>query len=152
MWGDIMYAAAANIPELFAYYYNSVPDGAINDRCGTEFSIPLRPGMNPPEVHYDFLTPEYSSFDDIEEQKFQRSASATSRLCRAVPSASWVSRGISSGRKTVTTWPFASLRTSTTTDPRGIGVGTAWLREVSRATFAEIQELRKAAVVPTLAA
>ena len=71
MWGDIMYPAAANIPELFAYYYNSVPDGAINDRFGTEFSVPLRPGMNPPGVHYDFLTPEYSSFDDIQEEKWE---------------------------------------------------------------------------------
>jgi alpha-L-fucosidase len=71
MWGDIMYPAAANIPELFAYYYNSVPDGVINDRFGTEFSVPRRPGMNPPGIHYDFLTPEYSSFDEIQEEKWE---------------------------------------------------------------------------------
>lgn len=71
MWGDIMYPAAANIPELFAYYYNRVPDGAINDRFGTDFGVPLRPGMNPPGIHYDFLTPEYSSFEDIQEEKWE---------------------------------------------------------------------------------
>ena len=32
MWNDIGYPAAADLGELFAYYYNSVPDGVINDR------------------------------------------------------------------------------------------------------------------------
>ena len=32
MWNDIGYPAAADLGELFAYYYNNVPEGVINDR------------------------------------------------------------------------------------------------------------------------
>ena len=71
IWGDIMYPAAANIPELFAYYYNAVADGVINDRFATELSPPRLLGLQPPGIHYDFLTPEYASFADIEEEKWE---------------------------------------------------------------------------------
>jgi alpha-L-fucosidase len=78
MWGDIMYPAGADVPELFAYYYNRVEDGVVNDRFATRFSLPPRPGLQPPGIHYDFITPEYTSFEHIEEQKWE--------LCRGIGS------------------------------------------------------------------
>ncbi|MCP5039670.1 MAG: alpha-L-fucosidase [bacterium] len=71
MWGDIMYVVGAKLPELFADYYNQVPDGVINDRFATEFTAPTRPGLQPPGIHYDFVTPEYTSFDEIQAEKWE---------------------------------------------------------------------------------
>ena len=71
MWGDIMYPVGANTPELFSYYYNRVPDGVINDRFATRFTPPRRPGLQPPGIHYDFITPEYTSFDEIQDDKWE---------------------------------------------------------------------------------
>lgn len=71
LWGDIMYVRDANPLELFASYYNRVPDGVVNDRFATELTPPKRPGMQPPGVHYDFLTPEYTSFDTIAPEKWE---------------------------------------------------------------------------------
>jgi alpha-L-fucosidase len=71
LWGDIMYPPGANTIELFADYYNRVPDGVINDRFATRFTPPRMPGLQPPGIHYDFLTPEYVSFDDIQAEKWE---------------------------------------------------------------------------------
>lgn len=71
MWGDIMYPPGANTLELFAYYYNRVADGVINDRFATRFTPPRRPGLQPPGLHYDFATPEYTSFDEIQAEKWE---------------------------------------------------------------------------------
>jgi alpha-L-fucosidase len=71
LWGDIMYVRGANPLELFAEYYNRVPDGVINDRFATDLTPPRGPGLQPPGVHYDFLTPEYTSFDDIQAEKWE---------------------------------------------------------------------------------
>jgi len=71
MWGDIMYVRGADTVELFADYYNRVPDGVINDRFATELRAPRGPGLQPPGIHYDFLTPEYVSFDDIVTEKWE---------------------------------------------------------------------------------
>ena len=76
MWGDIMYVRGADTVGLFAEYYNRVPDGVINDRFATELTAPQRPGLQPPGVHYDFLTPEYSVFDDIAAEKWE--------ICRGI--------------------------------------------------------------------
>ena len=35
LWNDIVYPSEANLAELFAYYYNNVEDGVIND-CFTQ--------------------------------------------------------------------------------------------------------------------
>ncbi|MDE2747823.1 MAG: alpha-L-fucosidase [Chloroflexota bacterium] len=74
MWNDIGYPAAADLGELFAYYYNSVPDGVINDRftqsrdraptAGEPLSVPRGP-------HYDYVTPEYATFDEIQDGKWE---------------------------------------------------------------------------------
>jgi len=71
LWGDIMYVRGADVPALFAHYYDRVPDGVVNDRFATTFSAPKRPGMQPPGCHYDFLTPEYASFPDVEPEKWE---------------------------------------------------------------------------------
>lgn len=63
MWNDIGYPKDADLGELFAYYYNHVEDGVINDRF-TQVQGEKAP-------HYDFVTPEYTSFDEIQEQKWE---------------------------------------------------------------------------------
>jgi alpha-L-fucosidase len=71
MWGDIMYVRGADPVGLFAEYYNRIPDGVINDRFATELTAPQGRGLQPPGIHYDFLTPEYAVFDDIAPEKWE---------------------------------------------------------------------------------
>jgi len=75
LWNDIGYPAAANLPELFAYYYNKVPDGVINDRFGQVVpeSAPTDADvlLNPASPHFDFRTPEYTSYKRIMEMKWE---------------------------------------------------------------------------------
>lgn len=71
LWGDIMYPPGANTLELFSYYYNRVRDGVVNDRFATRFTPPRRPGLQPAGIHYDFITPEYTSFDEIQAGKWE---------------------------------------------------------------------------------
>ncbi len=74
MWNDIGYPKAADLGELFAYYYNAVPEGVINDRF-TQFHDRLpQPGkelISPRGPHYDFVTPEYTQFADIQPNKWE---------------------------------------------------------------------------------
>ncbi len=74
LWNDIGYPAAANLPELFAHYYNSVVDGVVNDRWRQRpAEMPAQDGMIqlPPPDHCDFTTPEYTRYDDIVEHKWE---------------------------------------------------------------------------------
>jgi alpha-L-fucosidase len=57
MWNDISYPKAVQIPQLFAQYYNTVPDGVINNRFGVPFA--------------DYTTPEYAKYDKITEKKWE---------------------------------------------------------------------------------
>jgi alpha-L-fucosidase len=57
LWNDIGYPKAGQIPQLFAKYYNTVPDGVINNRFGVSFN--------------DFTTPEYSSYRTTTEKKWE---------------------------------------------------------------------------------
>ena len=57
MWNDISYPKAGQIPELFAEYYNTVPEGVINNRFGVKFA--------------DYTTPEYATYDKIVQQKWE---------------------------------------------------------------------------------
>jgi len=43
----------------------------INDRFATQLTAPQGRGLQPPGVHYDFLTPEYAAFDDIVMEKWE---------------------------------------------------------------------------------
>ncbi len=95
VWNDIGYPAAANLNELFADYYNRIPDGVVNDRfmqidlaasSGGKLlrsrvvralvSHMLRWALShldvlPASGHCDFRTPEYSSFRSIAKQKWE---------------------------------------------------------------------------------
>lgn len=74
MWNDIGYPQDADLGELFAYYYNHVEDGVINDRFAQADDRLSETGelvIPPKSKHYDFVTPEYASFDDIQEQKWE---------------------------------------------------------------------------------
>jgi alpha-L-fucosidase len=57
MWNDISYPKAGKIPELFAEYYNTIPEGVINNRFGVSLS--------------DYTTPEYAKYDKITEKKWE---------------------------------------------------------------------------------
>ncbi len=96
LWNDVCWPAGGNLAELFARYYNAVPDGVINDRwlqpTGKRSAVrdeALRIGGNlmqamwkhlpsdaksltfPGANWYDFNTPEYASFDEIVEKKWE---------------------------------------------------------------------------------
>jgi alpha-L-fucosidase len=80
LWNDIGYPAGGNSPELFAYYYNTVPDGVINDRWSqkqietiTEFGV-LHTGAK--EFHYDYITPEYTTYSGIQPHPWE--------ICRGI--------------------------------------------------------------------
>ncbi|HEY7305888.1 MAG TPA: alpha-L-fucosidase [Bryobacteraceae bacterium] len=57
MWNDISYPKLGQIPQLFAHYYNTVPEGVINNRFGVKFA--------------DYTTPEYAKFDKIVKKKWE---------------------------------------------------------------------------------
>lgn len=89
LWNDIAYPSQINLEELFAHFYNEVKDGVVNDRWN-QFSLPDlyeeseslfelqkkldREGFGPfleTNCHYDFKTPEYMSFFEIQEKKWE---------------------------------------------------------------------------------
>ena len=57
LWDDISYPKKGDVLDLFADYYNRVPDGIINDRFQVE--------------HSDFTTPEYTQYSKIVEKKWE---------------------------------------------------------------------------------
>lgn len=96
LWNDICWPPSDELAAIFAEYYNTVPDGVINDRWlqptgprnsfvdgamrGLGLAIQATwkflpsgwkqltfPGAN----HFDFNTPEYASFDSIVEKKWE---------------------------------------------------------------------------------
>lgn len=75
MWGDIGYPQDDTLPELMAYYYNSVPDGVINDRFAQVMKQdnPVDDNLilSPEPPHFDFRTPEYTSYDQIPANKWE---------------------------------------------------------------------------------
>jgi alpha-L-fucosidase len=94
LWNDIAYPAGTSTLELFAHYYNAVPDGVVNDRFAQydlgpagsaryrailwgvkTFGPPLikRAGTSaaPAGPHADFRTPEYASFGKIAARKWE---------------------------------------------------------------------------------
>jgi alpha-L-fucosidase len=72
LWNDIAYPAASDLPRLFSYYYNTVPEGLINNRFTQSFDIG---GEGSTDIlggkHYDFTTPEYATYDKITEPKWE---------------------------------------------------------------------------------
>jgi alpha-L-fucosidase len=74
MWNDIGFPDSADLGELFAYYYNNVEDGVINDRFTQRRDRTVEKEdlhANPKVPHYDFVTPEYKTFAEIQETKWE---------------------------------------------------------------------------------
>jgi alpha-L-fucosidase len=77
MWNDIAYPAVSNLPQLFADYYNAVPEGVINDRFvqarpeDLKDKIASADSPLPTPAHYDFRTPEYTIVPDITAHKWE---------------------------------------------------------------------------------
>jgi alpha-L-fucosidase len=96
LWNDIAWPAAGDVPELFAYYYNTVPDGVVNDRW-LQARMPrnfISDGLMlaagnvvqalwrflpedrkrltfAPPPHCDFRTPEYAVVHTTSERKWE---------------------------------------------------------------------------------
>ncbi|MCB0932291.1 MAG: alpha-L-fucosidase [Mycobacterium sp.] len=95
LWNDICWPGG-DLAALFAEYYNTVPDGVINDRwiepprvrsiptdalarlggIAVQRLWPLIPDRYktlafPTNNHFDFRTPEYARFDEIQEKKWE---------------------------------------------------------------------------------
>ncbi len=96
LWNDICWSPKGDLAALFAEYYNAVPDGVVNDRwlqhemARNPVADALVRGVGsliqagwkmlpedaksltfPASTHYDFRTPEYASFDDIQTKKWE---------------------------------------------------------------------------------
>ncbi|MDO8289788.1 MAG: alpha-L-fucosidase [Parvibaculum sp.] len=97
LWNDISWPTSLDdMAKVFAHYYNTVPDGVTNDRWMPQTwktklmrlkwvrarfdkkvkaymqNNPVRKGVIPQEPpHYDFRTPEYMRFDDIQTRKWE---------------------------------------------------------------------------------
>ena len=96
LWNDVAWPPGGNLAALFAHYYNSVPDGVINDRWiqpdgrrnAVTDSLTRAAGdlvqllwqhipekdkqLTFPGAHwYDFNTPEYAVFDTIQGKKWE---------------------------------------------------------------------------------
>lgn len=64
LWNDIGYPAAARSEHLFADYYNRRPDGLVNNRFDVAGTIKGA-------AHCDYITPEYSTLNEISERKWE---------------------------------------------------------------------------------
>lgn len=92
LWSDIGYPSDVNINEIFAHFYNKMPDGVVNERWGqcsgllsAMVHVPgirqaidwyatrlwLQGHTSPAGVHHDFVTPEYTTFSQISEKKWE---------------------------------------------------------------------------------
>lgn len=69
LWNDIAYPADTDLNILFAEYYNQMPDGLVNDRFTQKFEF--HEGAIKSDSHHDFRTPEYASFDEITDFKWE---------------------------------------------------------------------------------
>ena len=57
LWNDIDYPKSGHPLEIIAEYYNTVPDGVVDDRFGLGFA--------------DFKSPEYETLTDISDKKWE---------------------------------------------------------------------------------
>ncbi|MBV8463005.1 MAG: alpha-L-fucosidase [Acidimicrobiales bacterium] len=100
LWNDVAWPRGGNLAELFAYYYNTVADGLVNDRWAEQgprntMTVALVRAVGglverlwsivpksrktlafPSSKHFDFRTPEYAPFRTASELKWE--------LCRGV--------------------------------------------------------------------
>jgi alpha-L-fucosidase len=77
LWNDIGAPANYDILKLFADYYNTIPDGLVNDRWSQRVPDSERipqtgePIGPTPSIHFDYTTPEYGSYKDIVPHKWE---------------------------------------------------------------------------------
>jgi alpha-L-fucosidase len=93
LWNDIGYPGGADLPALFADYYNRFPDGLVNDRFSTldlgpkgslkrrillpvisrlaQWMIGTGTVSAPSSVHADYTTPEYAVFKQAPPKKWE---------------------------------------------------------------------------------
>ena len=96
LWNDICWPAGGDLPALFAEYYNTVPDGVINDRWTepTQHRGMVSDALSrlgglaiqrfwsyipdrhksltfPANHHYDIRTPEYAQFSEVQDKKWE---------------------------------------------------------------------------------
>jgi|CXWL01.1.fsa_nt_gi alpha-L-fucosidase len=64
LWNDIGYPRAGNFNQLFADYYNQMPEGVVNNRFDMI-------GAAQGRVHHDFFTPEYDTSKEIKTKKWE---------------------------------------------------------------------------------
>lgn len=64
LWNDIGYPEQADLAQIVADFYNTHPDGLINNR------FEIRKAGAPPR-HHDFTTPEYAKMDDTTSYKWE---------------------------------------------------------------------------------
>ena len=64
LWNDIGYPEQADLAQIVADFYNTHPDGLINNRFEIE-----KDGA--PPRHHDFETPEYAKMDEITDYKWE---------------------------------------------------------------------------------
>ena len=68
MWNDIVFPGPVeNIEALFAYYYERIADGIVNDRWRSA----LGPEGLEPSLPHDVRTPEYTIITDIAQKKWE---------------------------------------------------------------------------------
>ncbi len=75
LWNDISFPRQAPLLDLFADYYNRIPDGVINDRWASfqELSERLASegSVEREALPYDFSTPEYQVYGAITPKKWE---------------------------------------------------------------------------------
>ena len=71
LWNDIAYPAAADLPQLFADYYNRFPDGVVNNRFTQRFEFDPNTSAIVNLDHYDFDTPEYATSYSARKEKWE---------------------------------------------------------------------------------
>jgi alpha-L-fucosidase len=70
LWNDIAYPANTDLNVLFADYYNRLPEGVVNNRFTQRFQTEDATGIIS-DNFFDFETPEYASFPDIRQKKWE---------------------------------------------------------------------------------
>ena len=68
LWADMGYPPGTNVLEIFAYFYNNIPDGVVNDRWRQ--IIPNEKKLTR-LAHCDYATPEYTVFKKIKKKKWE---------------------------------------------------------------------------------
>ncbi|MBD3254617.1 MAG: alpha-L-fucosidase, partial [Candidatus Lokiarchaeota archaeon] len=73
LWADMGYPEGTDVYEIFAYFYNRVPEGVVNDRWKQYISAKKKFKKT---NHNDFVTPEYKVFKKIKRHKWE--------ICRGI--------------------------------------------------------------------